>query len=921
MDPTLADGGIYYNALSDRFLITWSRVREFEGTTPNTAQLALFADGSMELTYGAVTSSTFIVGWSPGQGLHSPTLIDVSTSAGILPSGPVAENYSSDTNINFPAAAAKFYQTHSDDYDQLAIYTNFPYSLGGDAFAYEVTIKNDIQGINADIYDYSAQFGSAGQLQSYLALNQMSVFPDNPDTIAVRTYSTVAVLAHETAHRWLSYPLFKTGSVNSGDLLGYQQAHWSFFFNADASLMEGHTIQDNGNGTFRITEVTDRFGKLDQYLMGFLSSSAVGPLFYVKSPTGTNHVATDVTEPSDIGLTFSGTRANLSVNDIIAAIGPRIPDVSTAPRVFRQATILLVQQGTSPSSADITKLGVIQQNFQQYFKQASDGLGVVDTSLNTTPVVPIVSSISPSWGPTLGNTRVYISGSNFQNGATVRLGAAAATNVQVVNSSLLLAITPAATAGVVSVVVTNPGAQAVTLSSAYTYRVLAAASVPSDAMRIPYVVDTLFFRSNLGINNPNPSAASVHISHVDSNGLLVSPAASVSVPPNGYLQIDSLLRYLEGATSVTGLEGSLVLESDQPLHAFVSQIDNQSGDPSILDGIQEGASQLILQSAANTGPFRSTLLVLNLSSSQALVDLTALSRDTGQPIGTPLHNLAIAAHGYLSLDNVLEALSVPDSYGPVAIHSSNGALLAAVSRVSGLNAHTSGFFVAQAEGSGSESEVIPFVIDSAAFRTNLGLNNLGSGTAHIQIALMAADGATLAATASALEVAPRGMLQINSIVRFLVGGSSVTNQQGYLRITSDQPLKAFATQIDNVSQDASIENSVSGGSGHLILKSSANTNFQSTLVIVNPGDTAQTVTVNSRQGESSGNGSITATRSITLAAGGYFASDNILEDLGATSVFGPIEIISTSGGPLIAVSRVYNIAGHTSGFFNLEPLP
>ncbi|HVN83000.1 MAG TPA: IPT/TIG domain-containing protein, partial [Terriglobia bacterium] len=467
MDPTLGDGGIYYNALSDRFLITWSRVREFQGTTPNTAQLALFADGSMELTYGTVTSSTFIVGWSPGQGLHAPTLIDLSTSAGILPAGPVAESYSSDTNIDFPAAAMKFYQTHPDNYDQLAIYTNFPYSLGGDAFAYEVTIKNDIQGINADIYDYSAQFGSAGQLQSFLALNQMSVFPDNPDAIAVRTYSTVAVLAHETAHRWLAYPLFKTGSVNSGDLLGYQQAHWSFFFNADASLMEGHTIQDKGNGTFTITEVTDRFGKLDQYLMGYLSASDVGSLFYVKSPSGTYHVATDVTEPSDIGLTFRGTRADLSVNDIIAAIGPRIPDSSTAPRVFHQATILLVERGTLPSSADLNKLGLIQQRFQQYFTQATNGLGVIDISLNAIPVLPVVESISPGFGSTLGNTRVYISGNNFQNGATVRIGPAAATNVQVVNSSLIVATTGPASAGVVNVVVTNPGAQPVTLSSAY----------------------------------------------------------------------------------------------------------------------------------------------------------------------------------------------------------------------------------------------------------------------------------------------------------------------------------------------------------------------------------------------------------------------------------------------------------------------
>ncbi|HWT83146.1 MAG TPA: IPT/TIG domain-containing protein, partial [Candidatus Methylomirabilis sp.] len=641
----------------------------------------------------------------------------------------------------------------------------------------------------------------------------------------------------------------------------------------------------------------------------------------VKSPSGTNHVPTDVTQPSDIGLSFGGTRADLSVSDIIAALGPRIPDVSTAPKVFRQATILLARQGTSPSSADLDKLVLMQQRFQQYFGEASGGLGVLDLSLNAIPVEPVINSITPVFGSTLGNTRVYISGSNFQNGATVRIGAAAASNVQVVNSSLIIATTPAGTAGRADVVVTNPGAQPATLASAYTYRVLAPASVPSNALRIPYVVDSQFFRSNLGINNPNPAAAAVRISHLDSNGLLASPVATVAVPAHGYLQIDSLLRYLQGATSVTGLEGSLVLESDQPVEAFVSQIDNQSGDPSILDGIRAGASRLLLQSAANTGPFRSNLRVLNLSSSPAMVDLTALDRDTGQAIGTPLDNLSVAGNGYLSLDNVLAALGVPDAYGPVAIQSRNGALLAAVSQVSGLNADTSGFFVAQAADSGSGAEVIPFVIDSAAFRTNLGLNNLGTGTAHIQVTLIGSDGSTLAGPSAPFAVAPLGMLQINGIVRFLLGSTSVTNQQGYLRLSSDQPMRAFATQIDNISQDPGIETSVSSGSSHLLLKSSANTNFQSSLVIVNPGSSAVTVTVTARQGESSGNGTLTGTRSLPIAAGGYYASDNILADLGASSVFGPIEIQSDSGQPLIAVSRVYNTAGHTSGFFSLQPLP
>ncbi len=924
LDPTLGDGSVYYNILPDRFLITWNLIREFEGILPNTVQLALFPDGSFEITFGSVGATSLIVGWTAGQNLQTINLTDLSKSSGALPSGPVAENFSDQTKIDYAALAKRFYQTHPDDYDQLAFYTNFPYDIGADTFAFEATIKNDINGINVDIFDYSQEFGSGGRLQSFLSLNQLAAFPDNPDEIAVRTYSPVAVLAHETAHRWLAYPLFKLGTTNSGDLLGYQQAHWSYFFNADASLMEGHVIRDNGNGSFTITEATNRFGKLDQYLMGLRGAADVGPLFYVKPSAGSGHDATDVTHLSDIGLTFNGTRTDLTVNDIIAAEGPRSPDVVSAPKGIHQASILLVRSGTSPTAAELEKLSRMQQHLQEFFSQATEGLGTVDTRLNSTPIVPIISAVSPASGSTLGNTTVYISGSNLQAGATVTFGSISAADIQIVSPSLIIATTGPGPAGAVNLTVTNPGAQSATLTHAYTYRALAPVTIPATALRIPYAVDNLYFRSNLGINNPNPLEANVRISELDNNGLLVNQPVSATVSANGFLQINSLLAYLEGSAAPTGREGSLVLESDQPIHGFVSQIDNQTGDPSILDGTQTGGMRLILQSAANTGPFRSTLVILNLSPGQALVDVTALSRSTGQPIGNSLRNVSIAGHGFISFNNILQALSVPGEYGPVEIHSTNGTLLAAVSRVSGLSASTSGFFTAQDSNSGSQSEIIPFVIDTDTFRTNLGLNNLSGTVANVQIALFDQDGNTRASTASPIQVAPQGMVQINGILRFLINGSSnsgLTNQQGYLRITSDQPIKAFATQIHNVSQDPSIENSVSAGSSHLLLKSSANLTFQSTLVIVNPNNSPVTATIRSRQGETNGNGNITATQSIDIAAKGYFESENILQSLGATSNFGPIEILSAPGSPLIAVSRVYSVTGDTSGFFNAEPLP
>ncbi len=68
---------------------------------------------------------------------------------------------------------------------------------------------------------------------------------------------------------------------------------------------------------------------------------------------------------------------------------------------------------------------------------------------------PTVSSVAPSSGSPAGGTAVTITGTNFAAGATVTFGAAAATNVVVVNSTTITATTPAGSVGAVTVTVTN----------------------------------------------------------------------------------------------------------------------------------------------------------------------------------------------------------------------------------------------------------------------------------------------------------------------------------------------------------------------------------------------------------------------------------------------------------------------------------
>lgn len=92
-------------------------------------------------------------------------------------------------------------------------------------------------------------------------------------------------------------------------------------------------------------------------------------------------------------------------------------------------------------------------------------VGVCVFPLVTTPSV---AAITPKSGPTSGGTPVVITGTNFQNVTAVTIGGSAATAVVVLSPTTITAVTPARSAGTVSVAVTT-SAGAGSLSNSFFY--------------------------------------------------------------------------------------------------------------------------------------------------------------------------------------------------------------------------------------------------------------------------------------------------------------------------------------------------------------------------------------------------------------------------------------------------------------------
>jgi hypothetical protein len=378
LDPSQA-GGVFRRTDGDALLLTWCDVPEFD--TPSNrvnVQIRLAADGTIDFVYGTTVAATLaVVGLSPGEtGIFTP--VDVSAAAsGAIPggAGAVGERFANTRDLDFVSLTKKFYQTHGDDFDQLVIFTNTRTTRVG-TFAFEFTVANEVAGIGLQVYDSSRDFGSVGRLRSVVDMDLLSRFPDDPLQRFLGENSTLSVMGQECGHRWLAFLDFRDGAANSSALLGRDEAHWSFFFDSDASHMEGNDIEDMGNGVFRTVGAVSRYSALDQYAMGLRAASEVPPMFLVTRVTS-GQAAEDAPK---VGVEIRGVRQDIRIADIVAANGARRPDVVAAPKVFRQAFIYVVSQ-TRESSDELNKIERIRAGWENFFSDSTQGRGTMNARL------------------------------------------------------------------------------------------------------------------------------------------------------------------------------------------------------------------------------------------------------------------------------------------------------------------------------------------------------------------------------------------------------------------------------------------------------------------------------------------------------------------------------------------------------------
>ncbi|CEP68860.1 Immunoglobulin E-set [Moorella glycerini] len=161
------------------------------------------------------------------------------------------------------------------------------------------------------------------------------------------------------------------------------------------------------------------------------------------------------------GANFNQDKDELGNINIVVEIG-------TQEEGFLPATNINVSQDGSTITAETpiatagTKDVVVRNRF---------GSATLPQSFTyyVPPSTPEITGINPSLGPTTGGTPVTIYGDRFQAKASVTIGGATASQVEVVSPTEIRAITPPGQPGPQDVTVTNPDGGQVTLPDGFTY--------------------------------------------------------------------------------------------------------------------------------------------------------------------------------------------------------------------------------------------------------------------------------------------------------------------------------------------------------------------------------------------------------------------------------------------------------------------
>ena len=228
-------------------------------------------------------------------------------------------NVRDDGDRDFQAVTRKFYRHFRDVYQYVVV---------GEVATVDIApsfnwLRNRTSGLGAGARDFTAAFGAdpAGELLGIVDFAQ--------NTFDLGHVVTSHELAHAFMCRLRGTPLLAADS------------HWPHGSTAAFGIMGSAYLAINvdrvltplGDGRFRVDARTPwaGFNELELYLLGLADPSEVPDQFVFANPA----------QSIEIGSVLEGPATRVTIDDVVAAVGPRVPAWDGTPVTFRAATIVV----------------------------------------------------------------------------------------------------------------------------------------------------------------------------------------------------------------------------------------------------------------------------------------------------------------------------------------------------------------------------------------------------------------------------------------------------------------------------------------------------------------------------------------------------------------------------------------------------
>ncbi len=212
----------------------------------------------------------------------------------------------------------------------------------------------------------------------------------------------------------------------------------------------------------------------------------------------------------------------------------------------------------------------------------------------------------------------------------------------------------------------------------------------------------------------------------------------------------------------------------------------------------------------NFAEFHSDVRVFNPTNSPVNVTPVLYNQANGQTIVAPAPGfVTVPARGQVAFDNILATLflQAKGAFGPIRFETSAPIIVSSgVNNVNACgNGSTSGQWlpgidVGQALKAGTLVQLAASADGGSGYHSNVVFMNPGTAAANVTSKLRMGDG-TLVAAFTLDPLSANGFKQINNLTAWLPSPNTITDTNLWLEFTSDQPVLAFASVINNASGD------------------------------------------------------------------------------------------------------------------------